>query len=224
MLSLSIVIPTLDEEAVLGAALDEALRHADEVIVSDGGSSDRTCAIARARGIEPIVGTTGRGNQIRRAVSRASGDVLLVLHADTLLPSTAGRKVRKAVAGGAVGGGFLVRFEGGPATYRLGERIVNWRTRVVRTPLGDQAQFVTREALERLGGYRDWPILEDLDLIRRLRRLGPIAVIEDPVRTSSRRFRAGGGLRTVAVNWVIFGLYFAGVSPHRLARLYPKIR
>jgi len=224
MRSLSIVIPTLDEEAVLGATLESALPHADEMIVSDGGSVDRTRAIARGLGVEPIVGPPGRGGQIRRGTDRASGDVILILHADTLLPAAAGERVREAVAGGAVGGGFLVRFEGGPATYRLGERFVNWRTRVGRSPLGDQGQFTSREALERLGGFRDWPILEDVDFIRRLRRLGRIAVIPEPVRTSSRRFTARGGLRTVAVNWLIFGLYIAGVSPHRLAALYPKIR
>jgi rSAM/selenodomain-associated transferase 2 len=224
MPSLSIVIPTLDEEAVIATALANAREHADEVLVSDGGSADRTCAIARDLGCEPIVGAPGRGGQIRRATARASGDVILVLHADTLLPPTAGRSVREAVTAGTVGGGFLVRFMGGPASYRLGERFVNWRSRVGRMPLGDQAQFATREALDAIGGFRDWPILEDVDFIRRLRRLGPLAVIADPVHTSARRFTARGGLRTVALNWLIFGLYNAGVSPRRLAELYPKIR
>jgi rSAM/selenodomain-associated transferase 2 len=224
MPSLSIVIPTLDEEAVIATALANAREHADEVLVSDGGSVDRTCAIVRDLGIEPIVGAPGRGAQIRRATARASGEVILVQHADTLLPPIAGRNVRDAVAAGAVGGGFLVRFTGGPAAYRLGERFVNWRTRVGRMPLGDQAQFATREALDAVGGFPDWPILEDVDLIRRLRRLGPLAVIPDPVSTSARRFTTRGGPRTVALNWLLFSLYFAGVSPRRLARLYPKIR
>lgn len=224
MHSLSIVIPTLDEEDALPATLERALGQADEVVVSDGGSTDRTSQIARSLGVEPVVGTPGRGAQIRRGTERATGDVILVLHADTLLPETAGARVREAVARGAVGGGFLVRFVGGSRSYRLGERVVNWRTRTFRTPLGDQAQFAARDALERLEGFRDWPILEDVDFIRRLRRLGRIAVVPEPVETSARRFTAGGGLRTVALDWLIFALYFAGVPPHRLAALYPKVR
>ncbi|MEZ5331262.1 MAG: TIGR04283 family arsenosugar biosynthesis glycosyltransferase [Thermoanaerobaculia bacterium] len=224
MPSLSIVIPTLDEEAGLERALRSARRQADEVVVSDGGSTDGTLAIARRFGIEPIVGPPGRGGQIRRGTELASGDVVLVLHADSVLPDTAGESVRAAVAAGAVGGGFLVRFESASKLVRCGERLVNWRTRVARVPLGDQAQFATRAALDRLGGFPDWPILEDVDFIRRLRRLGPIAVVDAPVGTSARRFTAWGGVRAVAANWLILALYFAGVSPHRLARLYPNIR
>lgn len=224
MPTISIVIPTLDEEAGLERSLRSALRQADEVVVSDGGSTDATVEIARRFGVEPIVGPPGRGGQIRRGTERTTGDVILVLHADSVLPETAGESVRAAVSAGAVGGGFLVRFESASKLVRLGERVVNWRTRSARVPLGDQGQFATRAALEDLGGFRDWPILEDVDFIRRLRKLGPVTVIDAPVGTSARRFTTRGGVRAVVANWLILGLYFVGVSPHRLAALYPKVR
>lgn len=107
---------------------------------------------------------------------------------------------------------------------RLGAWLINRRTRWLRVPLGDQAQFATRETFERLGGFRDWPILEDLDFILRLRRLAGFTLIVEPVTTGARRFVEQGALRTVAINWLIWGLFLCGVSPHRLARLYRHIR
>ncbi len=117
-----------------------------------------------------------------------------------------------------------MRFDSNRPIRRLGARLINLRTRWTRCPLGDQAQFVTRQAFEETGGFRDWPILEDLDFIRRLKRHGEIALIESPVTTSARRFEKRGTVRTVATNWLIWLLYFARVSPHRLARLYRNVR
>ncbi len=110
---------------------------------------------------------------------------------------------------------------------RLGERLINLRTRLTRLPLGDQAQFVTRASFDRLGGYRDWPILEDLDFAWRLRKTfgrRRLALIEERVTTAARRFVEQGAARTVATNWLIWLLFALGVSPHRLARLYRQIR
>ncbi|MDH3746213.1 MAG: glycosyl transferase, partial [Acidobacteriota bacterium] len=129
-----------------------------------------------------------------------------------------------AIQSGAVGGGFLVVFDTDRWIRRLGARLVNLRTRWTRCPLGDQAQFVTRDAFEALGGFRSWPILEDLDFIRRLKRHGRTALIEKPVTTSARRFEKRGTLRTIATNWLIWLLYFLHVSPHRLACLYRNVR
>jgi hypothetical protein len=107
---------------------------------------------------------------------------------------------------------------------RLGERLINARTHLTGLPLGDQAQFVTREAFRGLGGYRDWPILEDLDFALRLRRRGRTVLIPSPVTTAARRFVEQGIARTISTNWLIWLLFFCGVSPHRLARLYKHIR
>ena len=108
--------------------------------------------------------------------------------------------------------------------YRLGSAIVNLRTRWGRSPLGDQAQFASRKIFEELGGYPDWPILEDLEFIRRLKRKGKMAILEPAVATSTRRFEERGITRTIIRNWLIFALYFAGASPQRLARLYRHVR
>ncbi len=223
-LRLAIVVPTLNEEAGLRRNLPAALAAADEVVVSDGGSMDGTLAVAVELGARVVSGPPGRGGQLTRGAEATDAPLLLFLHADTRLPPDGAPLIREAVAGGAVGGGFLVRFDAGGPLLRLGERLINARTRLTRLPLGDQAQFVTREAFRALRGYRDWPILEDLDFALRLRRLGRTALIASPVTTAARRFVQQGVARTVATNWLIWILYFCGVSPRRLARLYRQIR
>lgn len=221
---LSIVVPTLDEERTLAVRLDEALSAADEVVVSDGGSRDATVAVARRRGARVVEGGPGRGPQLNRGAAAARGDILLFLHADTTLPAGAAASVRAAIAGGACGGAFLVRFDVDAPVYRFGARMVNWRTRRSHLALGDQAQFASRDTFTALGGFRDWPILEDLDFARRLKRHGAVAVLSPPVVTSARRFEARGPARTVALNWLIWTLFFCGVSPQRLAGFYHRVR
>ena len=143
---------------------------------------------------------------------------------NSIADSVEGITRKQAAARGANGGAFLVRFDVDRPAQRLGARLINRRTRMLRLPLGDQAQFVTWKAFEKLGGFRDWPILEDLDFAMRLRRLGGMTLIEEPVTTGARRFLELGAPRTVATNWLIWILFFLGVSPHRLARLYKHIR
>lgn len=219
------VIPTLDEEESLRASLPLAAAQADALIVSDGGSRDNTLAVARESGAEVVSGGPGRGPQLNRgAAAAARADVFLFLHADTRLPNEAVAGIRQAVAAGKVGGGFRVRFDTDQPIFRLGERLVDLRTRMTRAPLGDQAQFATREVFERLHGFRDWPILEDLDFFRRLKRCGKTVVLPHRVTTSARRYLQQGVLRTVATNWLIWALFFLGMSPHRLARLYRHTR
>jgi uncharacterized protein len=222
--TLSIVVPTLDEERALAAGLDATLAAADEVVISDGGSRDATVALARERGARVIEGAPGRGPQLNRGAAAARGDILLFLHADTTLPPGAAESVREAIAEGACGGAFRVRFDVDAPVYRFGAHMVNWRTLRSRLALGDQAQFASREAFAALGGFRDWPILEDLDFSRRLKRHGAVAIVATPVTTSARRFEARGPARTVALNWLIWTLFFCGVSPRRLARLYRRAR
>lgn len=227
---LAIVVPTLNEEGTLRRNLPLALAQADEVVVTDGGSTDGTVEVARGLGARVLCGPPGRGGQLNRgaaAAADADADVILFLHADTILPEGAGRAVREAAAAGAPGGAFLLRFDGEGFVFRLGETVVNLRTRRAFLPLGDQAQWITREAFQELGGFREWPILEDLDLSRRMRaRWGRrrLAVIEERVVTSARRFSAHGPARTVAKNWLIWLLFLLGVPPHRLAKLYRDVR
>lgn len=223
-LAVAVVIPALDEEAALRRHLPAVVAAADEVMVADGGSRDATLAVARAAGAAVVSGPAGRGLQLNQGAAATRSPILLFLHADTTLPAGAIEMVRAAIAGGAVGGGFFARFDLERPLYRLGGRLVNRRTLITRVPLGDQAQFTSRAVFERLGGFRPWPILEDLDFGRRLKRQGEIAVLRAPVITAARRFVAGGAARTVAVNWLIWGLFFAGVAPERLARLYRNLR
>jgi hypothetical protein len=171
-----------------------------------------------------VVGPAGRGAQLNRGAAATAAEVLLFLHADTRLGDGAVERVRAAIAAGAVGGGFTVRFDVRRALFRLGGRLVSLRTRVARLPLGDQAQFAHRDAFAALGGYAEWPILEDLDFMLRLRRHGPVVVLTPPVETAARRFVQRGIARTVMTNWLIWSLWLAGVPPPRLARLYRQVR
>jgi rSAM/selenodomain-associated transferase 2 len=223
-LRIAVVIPALDEETALGCNLPAALALGNEVVVSDGGSRDRTREVAAAHRVPTVSGPPGRGGQLNRGAAAAGGERLVFLHADTRLPPEAADAMRAAVAAGAVGGGFFLAFDSDRPVQRLGARLINLRTRLLRVPLGDQAQFVTREAFTALGGFADWPILEDLDFIRRLKRHGRIALLAGPARTAARRFTAQGAVRTVALNWTIWALYALGVPPRRLARLYRKVR
>lgn len=221
---MALVVPTLDEEDAIRGLLPELAGIADQVIVSDGGSRDGTLSAARSAGAHVVTGPPGRGPQLNRGAAAASAAILVFLHADTRLPSGGVEKIRSSVAAGAVGGGFQVRFDHPAPIFSLGSGIVNLRTRLTRAPLGDQCQFATQQAFHQLGGFREWPILEDIDFARRLKRLGKVAIIGDPVTTSARRFERGGIFSTIANNWLIFGLYFSGVSPHRLAKLYRRGR
>lgn len=217
---LAIVVPALDEEEALRAHLPGALAAADEVVVSDGGSRDATRDVAAALGAAVVRGASGRGAQLNRGAAACDAELLLFLHADTSLPPGAADLVRSAVAEGHDGGAFAVRFTPGTLPYLIGGTIASARSRLTRLSLGDQAQFVTRPVFERLGGYREWPILEDLDFARRLRRHGRVTILPAAVTTSGRRFESQGIARTLATNWLIWLLYVAGVPPRRLARLY----
>jgi rSAM/selenodomain-associated transferase 2 len=221
---LAIVMPTLNEEAVLRRTLLAALALADEVVVSDGGSTDRTLAVAAELGARTVSGPPGRGGQLNRGAALAEADILLFLHADTTLPTSAPDRVRAAVAAGALGGAFFLRFDVDRPKLRFGAWLINQRTRLTHLPLGDQAHFVTRSTFSNLGGYREWPILEDLDFAWRLRKLRRMALVDDEVTTGARRFLEGGVIRTVLTNWLIWALFCLGVSPDRLARLYRQIR
>lgn len=208
----------------MAAALENASAIADEVVISDGGSSDQTLVMARDLGARVVTGPPGRGGQLNRGARQADGDVLLFLHADTRLPPEARDAIANATAGNAVGGAFRAAYDDPRWSYRVASTLINRRAQWTGCPLGDQAQFARRDAWEAVGGFPEWPILEDLDFIRRLKRHGRVVILSETVTTSARRVRAQGFLRGVLTNYLIWGLYFAGISPHRLARLYHSIR
>lgn len=219
-ITVAAIIPTLDEESSLRRSLPAILSAADEVVVSDGGSRDQTLRTAQELGARVITGAPGRGPQLNRGVASTTSDVLVFLHADTRLPPGAIPAIREAVGSGKIGGGFQVRFDTDNRVMAVGSKLVKLRTRLTRSPLGDQAQFVRRTTFDELGGFRNWAALEDLDLIRRMKRCGEVVVLPLEATTSARRYLEDGIGRTVALNWLIWALYFAGVPAERLARLY----
>lgn len=212
----SVVIPTLNEAARIGATIDAAFAAgAAEVIVSDGGSSDATIEIARARGARILTGADMRACQLNLGARDARHDTLIFLHADTLLPSGAADEAERALSNGALFGGFRVSFiEPG---LRAVAWLINTRTRFTREPWGDQAQFIRRDRFE---GFAEIPIMEDYALARRMKRAGKTVVLPLHVRTSGRRFLEVGLVRTAVLNWLIIAAYHLGVSPERLARWY----
>jgi hypothetical protein len=225
---LSIVVPVLNEAAALPALLDRlaALPGRTEVVVVDGGSTDDTEQLARAHPSAPIVCATpaGRARQMNCGATEAGGDVLLFLHADTVLPDDTYDAIVDALRDGRVqGGNFTLRFDGGD---RFSRALGAWYRAQRRAGIyyGDSALFVRREVFDHLGGYRPLPIMEDYDFVRRLEKRGRTACLPGPAVTSARRWRALGVPRTV-FSWVVIRwLFLAGVSPARLARLYRPAR
>jgi rSAM/selenodomain-associated transferase 2 len=221
-----VVIPTLDEEARIGARLAElaAIPGVEEVIVVDGGSRDRTAEIARGvAGVRVLVTPRGRGTQLNAGARAArEADVLLFLHADVSLPPDATAWIATALAApGVVAGAFRTRTvsEGGRRWLGPLLRAADLRSRVARFPYGDQALFVRRSAFAAAGGFPDQPLMEDLELSRRLGRLGRIETVPAEVRVSGRRFLARP-LRSAAMMRLLPLLYRLGVPPRVLARLY----
>ena len=225
---ISVVIPVLDEEGELGAALAAVAEQdaAHETVVADGGSRDRTREVAEKHGARVVVSERGRARQMNAGAALAGGDVLLFLHADTRLPAGGLAAVARVMAAtDAPGGGFLKRYDRGGRFLRLAERILNdWRTRRRHRLVGTQAMFVRRELFERWGGFPDWPFLEDVELSDRLRRAGRPAVVPLAVTASARRYRQRGEVRQIAVNGIIMVLYRLGVSVGSLRQLYEGLR
>lgn len=220
----SVVIPTLNAAGELPATL-AALGGASpvrEIIVADGGSEDETIAIATAAAARVVAAPRGRGSQLAAGAAGTSGDWLLFLHADCR--PAAGWQAAVAAfmaAPGASGraGYFAFALDDDRAAARRLERIVAWRCRTIGLPYGDQGLLIARALYDAVGGFAAIPLMEDVDLVRRLGRgrLVPLAV---PAYSSARRYRTGGYIRRPLRNLFCLSLYFAGVPPRRIAQLY----
>ena len=223
---LSIVIPALNEAADIEAVLHalQPLRARNiELVLADGGSRDRTAALARPWVDAAVDAPRGRALQMNAGAAQARADVLLFLHADTRLPPLADVLVLQAVnrrGGGACWGRFDVRIEGRPWMLRVVAWLMNLRSRLSGIATGDQAIFVTREAFEQVGGFPVQPLMEDVEISRRLKRLGRPACLNARVCTSGRRWEQRGVWRTIVLMWRLRWRYWRGESPARLAEAY----
>ena len=221
---ISIVVPVLDEarnlERLLPALRD--LAPDAEVVIVDGGSRDDTeSVLARWPRARIVSSPRGRALQMNAGAARSAGEVILFLHADTRLPAGFTDAIERALDDRrVVGGRFDVAFDNPAWPFRMIAAMMNLRSRLSGIFTGDQAIFVRRPAFEALGGYPEIPLMEDVALTRRLRRLGRVACLRRRVTTSARKWERDGIARTIGLMWMLRFLYFCGVSPERLHRWY----
>jgi rSAM/selenodomain-associated transferase 2 len=219
----SIIVPVLDEAAGIEACLAplQPMRaRGVEVIVVDGGSRDATCSLAAPLADRVLEAPRGRARQMNAGAAAARGDVLVFLHADTLLPSGADGLVDAAIANGAAWGRFDVRIPGTSALLRLVAWSMNLRSRLSGIATGDQAIFARRDAFEAAGGFPEIPLMEDVALSRHLKRAGRPACLRERVVTSARRWERHGTLRTIFLMWRLRLAYALGADPQTLAQRY----
>lgn len=217
----------LNEASTIARALAALRRGAAnaEIIVVDGGSGDASVAAARAIADTVIASPRGRARQMNAGARVSTGAALTFVHADTIVPTTFAADIDEALSNPAiVGGRFDVQLDSNALALRLIGAMISIRSRISRTGTGDQAIFVRREVFDRIGGFPDLELCEDLDFTRRMKRAGGVACLRSRVITSSRRWTHDGIARTVLRMWSIRALYLLGVSPARLSRHYVDVR
>ena len=220
---LSIIVPVLNEASGIAASLAALLplrARGHEVIVIDGGSADNTLALCAGRADAVLEAPRGRARQMNAGAAQARGDVLLFLHADTTLPDQADACIDRALTAGAQWGRFDVRIEGASAMFPLIAALMNARSRWTGIATGDQAMFVRRELFQRVGGFPDQPLMEDVELSRRLCAICRPCCLRERVLTSGRRWEQGGVWPTIVLMWQLRWRYWRGASPETLARAY----
>ena len=224
-MSVSVIIPTWNEEACLGETLRRLRdRGPHEIIVADGGSSDTTCHVARAAD-RLVTGPPGRAAQMNRGAGHATGDVLLFLHADCALEAGALPAAEEALRRrGVVAGCFRMTVTATAPVYRLIDASATARVRLTGLVYGDQGLFVRREVFKRVGGFPPLRLMEDIYVSRALRRLGRVVVAPRRIFVSPRRWQRQGVVRQTLRNWALTALAAAGVHPNHLAAYYPVVR
>ena len=217
----------LNEAASIASTLGALRRGAPdaEIVVVDGGSIDSSVAIAQPLCDTLIGASRGRAHQMNAGARASHGDALVFVHADTLVPSSFAADIASALSDPAVvGGRFDVRLDSAALAYRVIGAMISLRSRISRTGTGDQAIFVRREVFDRLGGFPDLELCEDLEFARRLKRAGRVACLRARVTTSARRWNRDGVIRTIVRMWLIRAMYLMGVAPARLKRMYSDTR
>ena len=221
----SIIIPILNEAKILDqtfSRLQPELGH-HELVIVDGGSTDDSTRIAEKYG-KVLTSARGRAKQLNAGAAAATGDILLFLHADIWLEPGALVAIETALSSGYIGGGFRQKIDGKGILYRMIEIAGNIRGKYLKVFYGDSGIFLARADFEKIGGFPEVPILEEMEFSKGLRKLGKTTLIVPHIHLSARRWETRGIVRTTLNNWLITLLYFLKVSPERLAKLYSHIR
>lgn len=227
-MTISIVIPALNEQAVINETIEHIrglpLGETVEIIVVDGGDKAETVGVITDHNVRCLSSGRGRGAQMNRGAFTARGEIILCLHADTRLPTNGLRNIVSAMDDAHLSAGaFDLEISAKGKAYRVIERVASLRSRLTGIPYGDQAIFVRRDYFKSLGGYKELPIMEDVDLMRRIKKDGgKVGFIPEKVKTSARRWEREGVIRCTCRNWAIMLLYLLGVPPERLVNWYPS--
>ena len=219
-LHFSVIVPCLDEAAIIADCIAHlrALEPEAEIVIADGGSRDDTMRRAAAAGARVLRAPRGRGAQMNAGAAVARGAALLFLHADCRLPPDAFTQLRRWLDGGGTAATFRIRYaQAHPLLHCIG---VLSRFESALSSFGEGGLCLRRDAFTRTGGFPEWPMFEDVELLSRLRRRGELVKLAGPVTASSRRYRQHGVWRQQLRNCLLFGLYRAGMAPDRLARHY----
>ena len=222
---ISVVIPVLDETNRINQVIEHVnylSGNNSEIIVADGDPLGTTISSIADERVIKVPSEMGRGKQMNQGAAAATGEILLFLHADTFLPSRAFEKIEGVMRTGRYSGGaFDLGIDSSRTALRIVEKAASLRSRITRIPYGDQAIFIRNDIFQSMGGFRDFPIMEDVDLMQRLKRdRRCIVIISDKVRTSPRRWEKEGVVYCTLRNWTLITLYMLGVNPEKLVRFY----
>lgn len=223
-MSVSVIIPVLNEASNLAEHLPKLNKQSNlcEIIIADGGSSDNSAQIADQHGASLYKTASGRARQMNEGAKQAGGNILLFLHADSELPPDALQQIQTLIDRGVTWGRFNVRLSGKQWLLRIVERLINWRSCITGIATGDQGIFLKRDLFESLGGYAEIPLMEDVELSKRLKKLARPHCIRTPIITSSRRWEHHGIVRTIILMWRMRFFYARGASPEKLAAQYRR--
>jgi len=222
----SVIIPVYREQANINRVIDRlrtrTLHDELEIIVVDGSSGAETLQAIKDAGVKKLISSIGRGRQQNAGAAGAAGDILIFLHADTILPDGALERVTDAMKDAAcVGGAFDLVIDSERFAYLVIEKMASWRSRLTRIPYGDQAIFIRADYFRKMGGFKEIPLMEDVDLMRRIKKdKARIVILKDRVLTSARRWENEGVVFCTLRNWLLVLLYLAGIKPETLARFY----